>query len=63
MSELPVVEPRDEHNQMLVENVHPSNWQNPKPAERYNLVVIGAGSAGLISSAIAAGLGAKVALV
>ena len=63
MSDLPVVEPQDEHNRKLVENVHPSNWQNPEPAARYNLVVIGAGTAGLITSAIAAGLGAKVALV
>ncbi len=62
MSELPVVEPRDEHNLRLVENVHPSHWQNPQPPDRYNLVVVGAGSAGLISAAIAAGLGAKVAL-
>jgi pyruvate/2-oxoglutarate dehydrogenase complex dihydrolipoamide dehydrogenase (E3) component len=36
---------------------------NPKPAARYNLVVIGAGTAGLVSAAGAAGLGAKVALV
>jgi pyruvate/2-oxoglutarate dehydrogenase complex dihydrolipoamide dehydrogenase (E3) component len=62
MSELPVVEPRDEFNRRLVENVHPSRWENPQPDGRYNLVVVGAGSAGLISSAIAAGLGAKVAL-
>jgi pyruvate/2-oxoglutarate dehydrogenase complex dihydrolipoamide dehydrogenase (E3) component len=63
MSELPRVEPRDPHNLRLVENVHPSGWTNPTPEGRYNLVVIGAGSAGLITSAIAAGLGAKVALV
>src|SRR5438046_502797 len=35
----------------------------PTPAERYNLVVIGAGTAGLVTAAGAAGLGAKVALV
>ena len=63
MSELPVVEPRDAHNQKLVGNVHPGDWQNPTPSGRYNLVVIGAGSAGLITAAIAAGLGARVALV
>jgi pyruvate/2-oxoglutarate dehydrogenase complex dihydrolipoamide dehydrogenase (E3) component len=43
--------------------VHPPNWQNPKPAGRYNLVVIGAGTAGLVCAAGAAGLGAKVALI
>jgi pyruvate/2-oxoglutarate dehydrogenase complex dihydrolipoamide dehydrogenase (E3) component len=36
---------------------------NPEPAERYNLVVIGAGTAGLVTAAGAAGLGAKVALI
>ncbi|MEO7713152.1 MAG: mercuric reductase [Gemmatimonadaceae bacterium] len=44
-------------------NVHPADWQNPSPAGRYHLVVIGAGTAGLVSAAIAAGLGARVALV
>jgi mercury(II) reductase len=55
--------PKDEHNAELVSNVHPSDWINPEPAERYNLVVIGAGTAGLVTAAGAAGLGAKVALV
>ena len=63
MSELPQVSPLDEHNRTLVGNVHPSDWENPTPQGRYNLVVIGAGSAGLITAAIAAGLGAKVALI
>jgi pyruvate/2-oxoglutarate dehydrogenase complex dihydrolipoamide dehydrogenase (E3) component len=57
------VEPTDEHNQDLVENTHPPDWTNPEPAERYNVVVIGAGTAGLVSASGAAGLGAKVALV
>ncbi len=57
------VEPRDDHNQKLVANVHPPNWKNPEAARRYNLVVIGAGTAGLISANIAASLGAKVALI
>ena len=55
--------PRDEHNLELVSNVHPADWVNPSPAARYNLVVIGAGTAGLVTAAGAAGLGAKVALV
>jgi len=57
------VEPFDEYNQALVRNVHPPEWVNPAPAGRYNLVVIGAGTAGLVAAAGAAGLGAKVALV
>src|SRR5947199_4521802 len=55
--------PRDAHNERLVANVHPPDWVNPEPAPRYNLVVIGAGTAGLITAAGAAGLGAKVALI
>ena len=55
--------PNDEHNQQLVQNVHPSNWVNPEPTSRYNIVVIGAGTAGLITAVVAAGLGAKVALI
>ena len=57
------LEPWDEHNQALVANTHPSAWVNPEPAGRYNLVVIGAGTAGLVAAAGAAGLGARVALV
>ncbi len=55
--------PEDEHNRTLVANVHPPNWTNPEPEGRYNLVVIGAGTAGLVTAAIAAGLGARVALI
>ena len=55
--------PNDEYNRMLVDNVHPSNWVNPEPTSRYNIVVIGAGTAGLITAVIAASLGAKVALI
>nr|MCU0539901.1 FAD-dependent oxidoreductase [Desulfobacterales bacterium] len=59
----PLISPWDEHNRNLASLVHPAGWRNPKPASRYNLVVIGAGTAGLVSAAGAAGLGAKVALV
>lgn len=55
--------PQDEYNQKLLANVHPQDWVNPEPAGRYNLVVIGAGTAGLVCAAGAAGLGAKVALI
>jgi pyruvate/2-oxoglutarate dehydrogenase complex dihydrolipoamide dehydrogenase (E3) component len=63
MEKSSLVLPHDVHNQALVSNVHPTDWQNPEPAPRYNLVVIGAGTAGLVTAAGAAGLGAKVALV
>lgn len=58
-----LVTPADSHNARLVANVHPPDWENPTPAPCYNLVVIGAGTAGLVTAAGAAGLGAKVALV
>ena len=59
----PEVAPADAHNLRLAANVRPEGWVDPQPAPRYNLVVIGAGTAGLVCAAGAAGLGAKVALV
>ncbi len=63
INQIPEVLPDDIHNKTLVSNAHPADWQNPEPAPRYNLVVIGAGTAGLVTAAGAAGMGAKVALV
>jgi len=57
------IHPRDEWNEKLLANVHPADWRSPEPEGRYNLVVVGAGSGGLVSAAVAAGLGARVALV
>ena len=57
------VAPNDAYNETLARNVHPFDWVNPEPAPRYNLVVIGAGTAGLVTAAGAAGLGARVALI
>ncbi|TAM79720.1 MAG: mercuric reductase [Acidobacteria bacterium] len=55
--------PNDVHNRQLLENAHPPAWVNPKPHDVYNLVVLGAGTAGLVATAGAAALGARVALV
>src|SRR6266568_684495 len=55
--------PDTPENRDLTANVHPGEWLNPEPSGRYNLVVIGAGTAGLVTAAGAAGLGAKVALI
>ena len=57
------VHPMDEHNHKLIANAHPPGWQNPITSGRYNLVVIGGGTAGLIGALGAAGLGGKVALI
>jgi pyruvate/2-oxoglutarate dehydrogenase complex dihydrolipoamide dehydrogenase (E3) component len=55
--------PPDEYNRRLVATVHPPDWVNPAPRSRYQLVVLGAGTGGLVTAAIAAALGARVALV
>ena len=43
MHEIAALHPRDGYNRVLEANVHPPDWINPKPACRYNLVVVGAG--------------------
>ncbi len=57
------LQPLDEHNAQLLRNAHPADWVNPEPADRYHLVVLGGGTAGLVAAAGAAGLGARVALI
>ena len=44
-----VMLPDDEHNQRLINYVHPPHWVNPTPTGQYNLVVIGGGTAGLVT--------------
>lgn len=56
-------QPWDRHNQRWRDSVRPDDWKNPEPKGRYNLVVIGGGTAGLVTAAGAAGLGARVALI
>lgn len=61
----PALQPLDQYNQTLMSHVHPPDWVNPRPAAVYDLVVIGAGTAGLVVAAGAAGLdlGLNVALI
>ncbi len=63
MTDFPKLTPTDDLNIKLLSHVHPPDWVNPVPAPMYNMVVVGGGTAGLVSAAGAAGLGAKVALV
>lgn len=63
MSEKIKILPDDEYNRTLLSRAHPPEWENPEPASRYNLVVIGAGTAGLVTAMGAATMGARVALV
>ncbi|MBE9009318.1 mercuric reductase, partial [Pseudanabaenaceae cyanobacterium LEGE 13415] len=55
----------DNYNKLLISRVHPLDWINPQPKDQYDLVVIGAGTAGLVVAAGAAGLGIglKVAII
>jgi len=53
----------DAHDRKMVAAAHPPGWTNPTPPERYDLVVLGGGTAGLVSAAGAALVGARVALV
>ena len=62
-AERPLVEPLDVANQKLLASVHPDGWVNPQPRGLYDLVVLGGGTAGLVTALGAAGLGARVALV
>uniref|UniRef100_A0A7S3A396 DEP domain-containing protein n=1 Tax=Rhodosorus marinus TaxID=101924 RepID=A0A7S3A396_9RHOD len=55
--------PLDEHNLRLLDSVHPSAWQDPKAKPKYHMVVIGAGTGGLVTAAGSAGVGARVAMI
>jgi pyruvate/2-oxoglutarate dehydrogenase complex dihydrolipoamide dehydrogenase (E3) component len=55
--------PQDAYERERAANVHPVEWSNPRPASCYQLVIVGAGSAGLVAAQTAAALGARVALV
>ncbi len=59
----PVRQAQGEPDARLRQAAHPDDWVNPEPRGRYDLVVIGGGTAGLVSAMGAAGLGARVALV
>ena len=57
-------ESQDRNNERaILDDLRPAAWQNPKPADIYDLVILGAGPAGLSAAFDAAGLNAKVALI
>uniref|UniRef100_A0A7S2XRM9 Mercuric reductase n=1 Tax=Attheya septentrionalis TaxID=420275 RepID=A0A7S2XRM9_9STRA len=56
--------PLDKYNTVLLNEVHPLNYENPSdPLPLYDLVVIGAGAGGLVSSKQAARRGAKSVMI
>ena len=55
--------PQDGYERERLAQVRPASWRNPQPVDRYSLVVVGAGTAGLVAAHAAAALGAKVALI
>ncbi len=63
MNEFESVLEGNRHDEERLALTHPPDHRNPLPQPRYNLVVVGAGTGGLISALVASSLGAKVALV
>ena len=60
--------PLDAHNTKLLDHVHPPSWNDPAPnkadgSSSYDLIAVGGGAGGLVSSASAAGVGARVAII
>jgi pyruvate/2-oxoglutarate dehydrogenase complex dihydrolipoamide dehydrogenase (E3) component len=63
MGENQTAAPLEYNNERLLDNVRPDRRTNPKAGDKYHLVVIGAGTAGLVSAVIGSSLGARTALV
>ena len=55
--------PHDEAEHARLNHLHPPNYCNPTPAARYDLVILGGGTTGLVAAHAAAALGVKVALI
>ena len=53
----------DDHDRALAEQVRPAGWRSPRPHDRYDLIAVGGGTAGLVAAMGAAALGARAALI
>lgn len=52
----------DQHNIKMYDNVRPRFWKDPERTD-YDIIVIGGGAAGMVTSAATAMLGAKAAII
>jgi pyruvate/2-oxoglutarate dehydrogenase complex dihydrolipoamide dehydrogenase (E3) component len=60
----PLVDKSDDSaRRELLDRVRPANWENPAPKPVYDLVIVGAGPAGLAAAESAIALGLSVALL
>ena len=57
------ITPLDSHNLKLLNEVIPKTWINPTPHENYDLIAIGSGAGGLVSSKQTARRGGKSAMI
>mmetsp|Transcript_996 Transcript_996/g.1175 ORF Transcript_996/g.1175 Transcript_996/m.1175 type:complete len:142 (+) Transcript_996:688-1113(+) len=55
--------PLDDSNAKLLNEVHPKTYANPEPLELYDLIALGAGAGGLVSSKQSGWRGAKSAII
>jgi pyruvate/2-oxoglutarate dehydrogenase complex dihydrolipoamide dehydrogenase (E3) component len=55
--------PQDAYEDRRLADLHPQAWVNPEPLERYPLIIVGAGSAGIAAAELATAMGVKVAMI
>ena len=55
--------PQDAYEEKRLADLHPQSWVNPKPADNYALIIVGAGSAGVAAAELAIAMGVKVAMI
>jgi len=58
-----ITAPQDAWEDKRLADLHPVAWANPKPMDRYQLVIVGAGSAGVAAAELAIAMGLKVAMI
>ncbi|MBB6240795.1 mercuric reductase [Rhodanobacter sp. MP1X3] len=58
-----ITAPQDAWEDKRLADLHPVAWANPKPMDWYQLVIVGAGSAGVAAAELAIAMGLKVAMI